>query len=273
MLLVEDVLAAAQQARSAENAACGTPLSAEHALPIKRQRVMDTEGSDCSTQQQWAAPPSQEQQPVCAAPQQQDPAVPWHASYLLDYVHRCLEALVGMHPVCSFIITDTKAAEMGCAIFRRVYLQHCPPQRCAIMRERFLAQALLAASLWVAVKWEATRTTTPDSAIMSRITGIPSAFLRQQEREILAVLRWELMGLAQEVGAVGMTDLSDGPALDQQAQLAALAQPPVLRWLAAAEAPAAPAPPSLEELLKASSCRASLPSDVLAGNALAPGTV
>lgn len=39
------------------------------------------------------------------------------------------------------------------------------------MRERFLAQALLAASLWIAVKWEATRSTTPDGAIMSRITG------------------------------------------------------------------------------------------------------
>lgn len=39
------------------------------------------------------------------------------------------------------------------------------------MRERLLAGALLAASLWIAIKFEATRTTTPDANLMSRISG------------------------------------------------------------------------------------------------------
>ncbi|KAL4433093.1 hypothetical protein ABPG77_006520 [Micractinium sp. CCAP 211/92] len=145
-----------------------------------------------------------------------------------------------MHPVCAFIRTHTKAAELACAIFRRVYLQYSPPQQCILARERFVAQALLAASLWVALKWEATRSTTPDAAIMSRITGIPSAHLRQQEAAVMAALRWEMMGVAREVGAVGEPVLSDAPALCQQAQLAGLALPPVLHFALDAPAPAAP---------------------------------
>ena len=44
--------------------------------------------------------------------------VPWQASFLLDYVHRCLDALSAMHPVCAFIRPRTKAADLACAIFR-----------------------------------------------------------------------------------------------------------------------------------------------------------
>lgn len=44
--------------------------------------------------------------------------IPWQASYLLDYVQRCLEALAALHPVCNFILTETKAAQMALAIFR-----------------------------------------------------------------------------------------------------------------------------------------------------------
>ena len=43
----------------------------------------------------------------------------------------------------------------------------------ALLREQTLAQSLLAASLWIAIKFEANRTTTPDAKIMSRITGAP----------------------------------------------------------------------------------------------------
>lgn len=206
------------------------------AKPLKRPRHQDTDCSDCSTQQQWAEPASAEQPAWDALPSpplQPAAALPWQASHLLDYVHRCLEALSAMHPVCAFIRTETKAAELACAIFRRVCLQYSSQEQSALARELFVAQALLAACLWIAIKFEATRPTTPDSRIMSRITGAPASFLRHLERKAQEVLRWDLMDAAREVGAVGCVDLSDGPALQQQAQLAVLAQPPVLRWPAA----------------------------------------
>ncbi len=62
-------------------------------------------------QPQWdALPPSPPPQPVAM--------MPWQGSHLLDYVHRCLDALSSMHTVCAFIRTRTKAAELACAIFR-----------------------------------------------------------------------------------------------------------------------------------------------------------
>lgn len=54
---------------------------------------------------------------------------------------------------------------------RRVCLQYSSQEQSALARELFVAQALLAACLWIAIKFEATRPTTPDSRIMSRITG------------------------------------------------------------------------------------------------------
>jgi hypothetical protein len=46
------------------------------------------------------------------------PGVPWAASFLLDYVHHCLDNLATLHPTTAAIRTHTKAAEMACAIFR-----------------------------------------------------------------------------------------------------------------------------------------------------------
>ncbi|KAL4428247.1 hypothetical protein ABPG75_002336 [Micractinium tetrahymenae] len=277
MLLASDVLECAAPPCAEAVEAEVTPHVVDVALPLKRQRLVDTDGSHCSTQQHWAAPGAEQR--ACDAlpspPLQPAAAVPWQGSHLLDYVHRCLEALVSMHPVCASIRTHTKAAEMGCAIFRRICQQYSSQEQAALARDLFVAQALLAASLWVAVKWEATRTTTPDSAIMSRITGVPAAFLRHLECKILAALRWNLMDAAREVGAVGCVDLSDGPALDQQAQLEALAQPPMLHWPAAlaglppmltpaahALQPAA-APAAHSELLACITTGAALPSSLL----------
>lgn len=258
MLLASDVMACCTLPPSAaveRVEAEVTPRGAECAKPLKRQRPHDNDDSDCSTQQQWEAPASAKQPTWDALPSAQQPAacaVPWQASYLLDYVHRCLDALTAMHPVCAFLRTHTKAAELSCAIFRHVSLQYSRQEQAALARELFVAQALLAASLWIAIKWEATRTTTPDSLIMSRITGVPAAFLRQLEGKALAALRWDLMSLAREVGAVGAPDLSDAPALDQQAQLAALAQPPVLRW-----------PTALASELAGQACGTALPPGLL----------
>lgn len=74
---------------------------------------MDTDGSDCSPHARACRSRPRHVQPAAAAS-----AVPWQASYLLDYVHRCLEALSAMHPVCTFLHTHTKAADLACAIFR-----------------------------------------------------------------------------------------------------------------------------------------------------------
>jgi hypothetical protein len=54
---------------------------------------------------------------------------------------------------------------------RRAYLRREPCMQLALVRERALAGSLLAAALWLAVKFEATRTTTPDANLMSRISG------------------------------------------------------------------------------------------------------
>lgn len=56
---------------------------------------------------------------------------------------------------------------------RRVYLRRSKDERAALLRELLMAQSLLAAALWIAVKFEANRSATPDSHIMSRITGEP----------------------------------------------------------------------------------------------------
>ncbi|EFN55324.1 hypothetical protein CHLNCDRAFT_52521 [Chlorella variabilis] len=130
------------------------------------------------------------------APLEPSPAgVPWAASFLFDYVHQ------------------------------RAFLRRDRSGQAALVRERLLAGALLAASLWIAIKFEATRTTTPDANLMSRISGIPAGLLRQQERQILADLGWDLMTLAREAGAVALPDPTDAGCLDQQQQLAALAAP------------------------------------------------
>lgn len=52
-----------------------------------------------------------------------------------------------------------------------MYLRRSKDERAALLRELLLAQSLLAAALWIAVKFEANRSATPDSHIMSRITG------------------------------------------------------------------------------------------------------
>lgn len=54
-----------------------------------------------------------------------------------------------------------------------MYLRRSKDERAALLRELLMAQSLLAAALWVAVKFEANRSATPDSHIMSRITGEP----------------------------------------------------------------------------------------------------
>ena len=60
---------------------------------------------------------------------------------------------------------------------RRVYLRRSKDERAALLRELLMAQSLLAAALWIAVKFEANRSATPDSHIMSRITGEPLGYL------------------------------------------------------------------------------------------------
>lgn len=45
-------------------------------------------------------------------------ALPWQASYLLDYVQRCLDALIAMHRQCGAIQSETRAAEMAVVLFR-----------------------------------------------------------------------------------------------------------------------------------------------------------
>lgn len=44
--------------------------------------------------------------------------LPWQASYLMEYVQRCLEALTAMYPQCAPIQTRTRASQMAVALFR-----------------------------------------------------------------------------------------------------------------------------------------------------------
>ncbi|PRW44375.1 hypothetical protein C2E21_6726 [Chlorella sorokiniana] len=150
--------------------------------------------------------------------------LPWQASYLMEYVQRCLEALTAMYPQCAPIQARTRASQMAVALFRRVYLRRSKDERAALLRELLMAQSLLAAALWIAVKFEANRSATPDSHIMSRITGVPAGLVRDQERAILADLSWDLMPAALEARAVGLPD--DDCGADQQRQLAELALQP-----------------------------------------------
>lgn len=149
---------------------------------------------------------------------------------------------MALHPVCK-CIHDTQAAELACAIFRHSYLRRSPAERAALEGQQILAQATLAAGFWLALKFVATRSTIPDAQLLHRITGIPSAFLRHQEREILATLGWDLMTPAREAGAVGAADvLTDAVCREQQQQLALIAchsMPPGTTPAEAWEAPGA----------------------------------
>lgn len=51
-------------------------------------------------------------------------ALPWQASFLMDYVTRCLEALTALYPQCAPIQARTRAADMAVALFRC-----CAPRR------------------------------------------------------------------------------------------------------------------------------------------------
>lgn len=166
--------------------------------------------------------------------------LPWQASYLMEYVQRCLEALTAMYPQCAPIQTRTHASQMAVALFRRVYLRRSKDERAALLRELLLAQSLLAAALWIAVKFEANRSATPDSHIMSRITGVPAGLIRDQERAILADLSWDLMPAAREACAVGLPD--DECCADQQRQLAELALQPQCDGPAPTDTTPAPEP-------------------------------
>ena len=98
---------------------------------LKRQRVCNASSGQSSGRawREQQAAPCAASEPHCGGAAATEstptdavakPCMPWHASQLLDYVHRCLEGLSHMHPACGFIQTDTKAAEMACAIFRQV---------------------------------------------------------------------------------------------------------------------------------------------------------
>lgn len=184
---IADMLHCPSGGSSSQEADCAllgsTPGTWDSATRLKRQRLLDSTSPSCgsghSSQQQWQ-PQNKAAQPAAAAPAATAPptpssvaisGVPWQASYLFDYVQRCLEGLTALHPVCQHIQAHTRAAEMACAVFRHAYVRRSPAAQAALAHERLLVQALLAASLWLALKFEANRTTTPDSNLMSRLTG------------------------------------------------------------------------------------------------------
>ncbi len=73
--------------------------------------------------------------------------LPWQASYLMEYVQRCLEALTAMYPQCSPIRTRTRATQMAVALFRCGALHQRAGGRAAA-----LSGALLACQrLWAGV--------------------------------------------------------------------------------------------------------------------------
>ncbi|KAL4858823.1 hypothetical protein ACK3TF_001213 [Chlorella vulgaris] len=216
LLLAEDVLLLAahhKQGDGVYNLIEATPGAPDcGAVSLKRQRRFDRDHSRRSTVSNKPA------QAAAASLAQPLSDLPWAASYLFSFVHQCLSNLGSLHDACRAIQEDTKAAKLAHA-----YLRREPMARALLLRERTLGGAMLAASLWLAIKFEATRPTTPDANLMSRISGIPAGLLRQQERQILADLQWDLMTPAREAGAVAPPDLTDDVCLDQQKQLAALA--------------------------------------------------
>lgn len=54
---------------------------------------------------------------------------------------------------------------------RRVYYCRSPGERAEMVREQLLAQASLSAALWLALKFDGSRSATPDSSLMTRLTG------------------------------------------------------------------------------------------------------
>jgi hypothetical protein len=54
---------------------------------------------------------------------------------------------------------------------RRVYFARGAPAQAQLLGDAMLTQALLAAALWVAIKFEGNRCAMPDSSVMARITG------------------------------------------------------------------------------------------------------
>ena len=54
---------------------------------------------------------------------------------------------------------------------RRVYFARGAPAQARLLGDAMLTQALLAAALWVAIKFEGNRCAMPDSSVMARITG------------------------------------------------------------------------------------------------------
>jgi hypothetical protein len=94
-------------------------------------------------------------------------------------VPACLRTAVipAPHDACSLLIFKAPRSLMlmlDRALLptcRHAYLRREPMARALLLRERTLGGAMLAASLWLAIKFEATRPTTPDANLMSRISG------------------------------------------------------------------------------------------------------
>lgn len=212
-------------------------------------------------------------------------------------VPACLRTAVipAPHDACSLLIFKAPRSLMlmlDRALLptcRHAYLRREPMARALLLRERTLGGAMLAASLWLAIKFEATRPTTPDANLMSRISGecthtpaaamslaaarpllahahaalttccsppcwvptasagIPAGLLRQQERQILADLQWDLMTPAREVSQAHCAPPPPcHPAWDLLARSASPRAPRSCRLL--------PGPLSTPEALNSHSC-------------------
>jgi hypothetical protein len=65
----------------------------------------------------------------------------------------------------------TPARHAPSPLRRRVYFARGAPAQARLLGDAMLTQALLAAALWVAIKFEGNRCAMPDSSVMARITG------------------------------------------------------------------------------------------------------
>lgn len=73
-----------------------------------------------------------------------------------------------------------------------MYLCQPAADRAALLREQLAAQSLLAAALWLAIKFEALRTSTPDAGLMYSLTGIGG--LRGKGAVLGAGWVWQVSG-------------------------------------------------------------------------------
>eukprot|EP00887_Chlorella_sp_A99_P004808 scaffold4.g4808.t1 len=135
-----------------------------------------------------------------------DPA--WHFR-VLRVAQEWMAMLAAAHPTLACSLAPGVAL-LATALYRQ-HLRTLVAERRAAKLPAGHDASMLAACLWVAVKYLGHRLAVPGASFMAAITGVPDNILLVQELRLMELIKWRVHALACECGALPHTVNADAP--------------------------------------------------------------